>query len=98
VWPGTALPTVYYDQRALVTAGPTRASMHAKCVVVDDSVAFVTSANFTEAAQARNVEAGALLRGAGFARALSAQFTALVRHGDFTLLARLDRSGGRAAS
>ena len=35
--------------------------MHAKCVVADSRHVFVSSANFTEAAQERNVEIGLLL-------------------------------------
>jgi phosphatidylserine/phosphatidylglycerophosphate/cardiolipin synthase-like enzyme len=31
-------------------------SMHAKCVVVDEAATFITSANFTSAAQTTNVE------------------------------------------
>jgi phosphatidylserine/phosphatidylglycerophosphate/cardiolipin synthase-like enzyme len=56
-----------------------RATWHAKCVVIDDEVAFVTSANFTEWAQSRNVEAGVLLRNAHFARQLRQQFEGLVQ-------------------
>jgi phosphatidylserine/phosphatidylglycerophosphate/cardiolipin synthase-like enzyme len=44
---------------------------------VDRRVAFVTSANFTEAAQTRNIEAGALVRDDGFARRLAEHFEAL---------------------
>lgn len=55
-----------------------RASWHAKCVVVDDEVAFITSANFTDWAQERNVEAGALIRSRAFATQLRLQFDALV--------------------
>jgi phosphatidylserine/phosphatidylglycerophosphate/cardiolipin synthase-like enzyme len=36
--------------------------MHAKVIVVDDVAALVTSANFTAAAQRRNIEAGIVLR------------------------------------
>lgn len=78
VWPGKVLPAVFYDPRALVTDGPTRASMHAKCVVIDERIAFVTSANFTEAAQVRNVEVGALVRDVELAQRLVDQFAALV--------------------
>ena len=39
--------------------------------------AFVTSANFTEAAQERNIEAGVLLDHAKLAGALAARFRAL---------------------
>jgi len=52
---------------------------HAKCVLVDDEVSFVTSANFTEWAQQRNVEAGVLVRNPHFTRQLRAQFDSLVQ-------------------
>jgi len=44
-------------------------------------VAFVTSANFTEAAQDRNIEAGVLMRDGRTARSLSGQFESLVAAG-----------------
>lgn len=79
-WPGKRLPTVFYDPRALEPSekGKGRAALHAKCVVVDDATAFVTSANFTEAAQDRNIEVGVLVDDADFARSLGHQFDALV--------------------
>jgi phosphatidylserine/phosphatidylglycerophosphate/cardiolipin synthase-like enzyme len=76
-WPGVRRPEVYYDPRGLSPDAEVRASWHAKCVVVDDEVSLVTSANFTEWAQQRNVEAGALIRSPHFARQLRAQFDAL---------------------
>jgi hypothetical protein len=85
-WPGSRLPIVYYDPRG---AEPNahrqkRAVLHAKCVVVDDLRAFVTSANFTEAAQERNIEVGVLVDGAAFARDLRVQFERLVASGTVT--------------
>jgi phosphatidylserine/phosphatidylglycerophosphate/cardiolipin synthase-like enzyme len=80
-WPGERLPEVFFDQRALSKEKGPRAVLHAKCVVVDDARALVTSANFTEAAQERNIEAGTLVHDAAFARALRAQFEALVDAG-----------------
>lgn len=77
-WPGTRRPDVLYDPRGLSTDPEKRASWHAKCVVIDDAVSLVTSANFTEWAHQRNVEAGALIRSPHFARQLRAQFDALV--------------------
>ena len=57
-WPGTRRPEVFYDPRGLQPGGSgPRAVQHAKCVVIDDAEALVTSANFTEAAQERNIEA-----------------------------------------
>jgi phosphatidylserine/phosphatidylglycerophosphate/cardiolipin synthase-like enzyme len=52
------MPEVYYDPRSLETDGAQRSSLHAKCVVVDRSVAFISSANFTEAAQKRYRDMG----------------------------------------
>ena len=58
-----------------------RASLHAKCVIIDERFSLVTSANLTEAAQQRNIEAGLLVDDPILARSLSSQFEALVdRH------------------
>lgn len=80
-WPGSRLPEVYYDPRSLELDALKRASLHAKCVVVDERIAFISSANFTEAAQVRNIEVGALIRWAPFARQLASHFNGLAdRH------------------
>jgi phosphatidylserine/phosphatidylglycerophosphate/cardiolipin synthase-like enzyme len=50
--------------------------------------AFVTSANLTEAAQGRNIEAGVLLDDAVFARALRTQFESLIDRGYVRRLTR----------
>ena len=60
-WPGSRFPKVYFDPRALSAVEAKRASLHAKCVVVDGQRVFITSANFTEAAQERNLEIGVLV-------------------------------------
>tara|TARA_R110001592_G_scaffold348994_1_gene643548 strand:+ start:327 stop:881 length:555 start_codon:yes stop_codon:yes gene_type:complete len=58
-WPvGCRLPEVYYDPRSVADDVPVRSSLHAKCVVVDTEHVFVSSANFTEAGQQRNIEVG----------------------------------------
>jgi phosphatidylserine/phosphatidylglycerophosphate/cardiolipin synthase-like enzyme len=77
-WPSQRLPELLYDPRSLLADPTERASLHAKCVVVDEERAFVTSANFTEAAQERNIEAGVLLSIPGIAKALCSQFENLV--------------------
>ena len=56
--------------------------MHAKCIAVDPRVALITSANFTEAAQGRNIEAGVLVRHKPTVRRLVAYFEGLVERGD----------------
>lgn len=78
-WPGPVRPLLYYDPRSLDTNPAERATWHAKVIVIDDETAFVTSANFTEWAQQRNVEAGVLIRNAQFARQLRQQFEGLVQ-------------------
>lgn len=72
-------PTVYYDPRSASPAGRASASMHAKCIVVDDTQALVTSANFTDRGQTRNIEVGVLVRDPSFARSLSSQWLGLVQ-------------------
>lgn len=61
-WPWNRLPRIMHHPRSLAETSSERASLHAKVVLVDDTAALVTSANFTEAAQRRNVEAGVLIR------------------------------------
>ena len=80
-WPGRRFPEVFYDPRSLVVGGGPKASLHAKCIVVDDERAFVTSANLTEAAQERNIEAGVLILSPLFAKNLRNQFEVLVSKG-----------------
>lgn len=81
VWPGQKEPDVFYDPRALMPWDGPRASLHTKCLVVDDERVLLTSANFTQAAQARNIEAGVLLANSFLARSLRDQFESLVHAG-----------------
>jgi phosphatidylserine/phosphatidylglycerophosphate/cardiolipin synthase-like enzyme len=80
-WPGQQLPKVYYDPRSLETDPALRASLHAKCVVIDEEIAFVSSANFTEAAHRRNIEVGVLIRSEEFSRHLHQHFESLADGG-----------------
>jgi phosphatidylserine/phosphatidylglycerophosphate/cardiolipin synthase-like enzyme len=86
LWPWNPKPRVYYDPRSLADWGATRSSLHAKCVIVDRKVAFVTSANFTDAAQHRNIEAGVLSRDPKFASKLHSYFDGLRNEGLLELL------------
>lgn len=71
-WPeGSTLPEVYYDPRALAANRAERAALHAKCIVVDDQEVFVSSANFTEYAQERNIEIGLSFRSQQVARRIA---------------------------
>ncbi|HTU90199.1 MAG TPA: DISARM system phospholipase D-like protein DrmC [Gemmataceae bacterium] len=85
-WPGGRLPELYYDPRSLDQEVAKRSSLHAKCIIVDRRSAFVTSANFTEAAQTRNIEVGALIRCEWFAVRLTEHFDTLVDSGVLKLL------------
>ena len=81
-WPqGKRLPEVYYDPRSLEPVKEKRSVLHAKCIVVDRAKAFVSSANFTEAAQARNIEVGVLISSPDFAQHLASHFDQLVSCG-----------------
>jgi phosphatidylserine/phosphatidylglycerophosphate/cardiolipin synthase-like enzyme len=61
-WPsGAPLPEIYYDPRSIALNRVGAASLHAKCVVVDAEKVLISSANFTEAGQTRNIELGLLL-------------------------------------
>jgi phosphatidylserine/phosphatidylglycerophosphate/cardiolipin synthase-like enzyme len=79
-WPfGPPVPELFYDPRTL----PSRSvvSLHAKCIVVDDERALITSANFTDRGQTRNVEVGVLIDDAAFAASLAGQWRALTDAG-----------------
>ena len=79
IWPGIRLPAVFYDPRALSFGFGPKACLHAKCVVIDDHYLLITSANFTEAAHKRNLEAGILLDDPIAARSIQSQFDGLLK-------------------
>ena len=83
-WPtGRPFPQIFYDPRSLSLEPEARASLHAKCIVVDDIEVFVSSANFTEAAQAKNIEVGLGLRSAVIANRIIRFFQSLLEHKRF---------------
>lgn len=79
-WPGTRLPRLYYDPRSLTSVGSTHSALHAKCVVIDGQEALVTSANFTEAAQERNIELGLLVNSPVVAGQIEEYFHSLIQN------------------
>jgi phosphatidylserine/phosphatidylglycerophosphate/cardiolipin synthase-like enzyme len=79
-WPGPRLPDLFYDPRSLAESEPRRASLHAKCVVIDGVRALIGSANLTEAAQLRNIEVGVVVSGL-IAAATERHFDALIAAG-----------------
>ena len=94
-WPWLPFPEVYFDPRALSTDSHARASLHAKVVVVDRAKLFLTSANFTEAAQQRNIEMGLLSRAVYLAEQVCAYYEGLRQSGQ---LMRLPDSAGKDAA
>ena len=80
-------PEVFYDPRSLAASETTRSALHAKCIVVDGQKALVTSANFTEAAQERNIELGLLLHSGPVAERIERQLQGLIERKHFKRLA-----------
>jgi phosphatidylserine/phosphatidylglycerophosphate/cardiolipin synthase-like enzyme len=76
-WPWRPRPEVWYDPRSLQLDPKARAVLHAKCLIVDAAIALVTSANFTEAAQERNIEVGIIIRDQSFIQRLTLYFEGL---------------------
>ena len=83
-WPsGARLPIVYYDPRSVADDVPIRSSLHAKCIVIDLHDVFVSSANFTEAGQQRNIEVGLRIDNAWLSQKLVEHFKKMVETGQF---------------
>lgn len=79
-WPfGLPHPDVY----AFVAEAGIYASLHAKCVVADHSRVLITSANFTDRGQTRNIEVGVLHEDRALAEALEQQFFSAEQAGAF---------------
>ena len=60
--------------------------MHVKAAVADSKVAFLTSANLTEAALERNMELGVLIRGGSLPAAIDRLIDILVESGELQTL------------
>ncbi len=92
-WPfGTPHPVVYVAPRTLDPM--LQESLHAKCVVVDEHLTVLGSANFTDRGQSRNIEVGARIDDRGFALALVGQFRAATNADVFRTVnpLRIDRA------
>src|SRR4051794_3817346 len=61
------------------------AALHAKAVVADDAVAFVSSVNLTESALDHNLEIGLLVRGGPVPSRIREHFRALIAAGVFRI-------------
>ncbi len=78
-WTGSTIPEFWHDPRNFhETEQDKRGVMHSKVVIIDNSAALVTSANFTAAAHMRNIEAGVLIRHARQVRMIKDYFEALI--------------------
>jgi len=77
--PERPMPEVYYDPRGVALDRSRAASLHAKCVIVDSERVFISSANFTEAAQERNIEIGVVLKSPVLANRLAEFFGRMVQ-------------------
>jgi len=81
-WPWARKPAVFYDPRGPEKASGLPACQHAKCILVDGSTAFITSANFTESAQERNIELGVVFRdNPKVAASIRSKFESLIQDG-----------------
>jgi phosphatidylserine/phosphatidylglycerophosphate/cardiolipin synthase-like enzyme len=79
-WPfGEPLPSIYCDPRT--AERESRFSLHAKRIVVDETRALVTSANFTDRGQTRNIEMGVLVDDPATASRLVHQWRGLIESG-----------------
>jgi phosphatidylserine/phosphatidylglycerophosphate/cardiolipin synthase-like enzyme len=91
-WPRQRpVPEVYYDPRSVALDRSKAGALHAKCVVVDAECLFISSANFTEAAQERNIEIGLLLNSPVLAGRVSEFFERLIQAGFLKRLPYLQR-------
>ncbi len=85
-WPGKKVPPIFYDPRSLEKDSTNRAQLHAKCIVVDGLKCFVGSANFTDKAQLKNIEAGILVNDPEFSKDLESHFKGLIEGGQLLKL------------
>ncbi len=78
-WPDKApMPQVYCCGHIIDPQTGKMGSLHAKCIVVDNEHVFVSSANFTEAGQGRNIEVGLLVQSPVISERLTRFFETLV--------------------
>lgn len=80
-WPWAKKPAVFYDPRGPEKTADSPACQHAKCILVDGTTAFITSANFTESAHERNIELGVLFRNnPRVAESIRSKFKSLIQN------------------
>lgn len=77
-WKSDTPPELLHDPRPFLADEPYPGLQHAKIIVADRSAALVTSANFTQAAHSRNIEAGFLCRERHQVERIADYFEALI--------------------
>jgi phosphatidylserine/phosphatidylglycerophosphate/cardiolipin synthase-like enzyme len=77
-WPWQKKPEIYYDPRAVNSNNSEKAVLHAKCIIRDTTELYIGSANFSEAAHSRNIEAGVLINSVDLAKKLERHFLGLI--------------------
>lgn len=77
-WRATKLPELYVDPRNLSPDLGSRTSMHAKCYLTDRAQGLVTSANLTDAAHHKNIEAGIIVKYPSLVERLVKYFDGLI--------------------
>lgn len=77
-WPWQRKPEIFYDPRAVNDNNSEKAVLHAKCIVRDCEDLYIGSANFSEAAHSRNIEAGVLIKSVDLAKKLERHFLGLI--------------------
>jgi len=80
-WPWPTRPKVFFDPRGVVDNPMGRALQHSKCIVADLERVFITSSNYTESGQLRNIELGVLIRDEKLAGRVDGQFRSLIKKG-----------------
>ena len=77
-WHWESRPKVFFDPRGVMEQARARANQHAKCVVVDNARVLITSANYTEWAQERNIELGVVIEDNMLAERVVHKFRSLI--------------------
>lgn len=80
-WKASVIPELYVDPQNLSTDSSSRTSMHAKCFIADRAQALITSANLTDAAHHKNIEAGIVVRYSPMVDRLTNYFDGLIEGG-----------------
>lgn len=85
-WPGKKEPELWFDPRPFADGTNEGGVMHAKTLIIDKTATLITSANFTEAAHQRNIEAGVLLRNSHEVTRLRRYFEGLMECGHLKII------------